>query len=118
MRASPQLVTISLGLLLLYCSCSRNIFQRGVYQPPRLGAEHRFEDGLRRQKNPQQLFSKKDRRHMEKIGMLSNFEERASPPVKISAARADSILTGKTDSTNIQRTDSASTTPADTTQKK
>ncbi|SIO13772.1 hypothetical protein [Chitinophaga niabensis] len=118
MRFPLQIVTVLFITLLLYsCSSVRGVFQRKerVYQPPRLGAEYRFEDGLRRQKNPQNLFSKKERKDMEKMGfgMNSKQQERSAPHVRITAMQADSILTGKTrDTTHI---DSTQTVPVDTT---
>ena len=118
MRFPLQIITILFITLLLYsCSSVRGVFQRKerVYQPPRLGAEYRFEDGLRRQKNPQNLFSKKERKDMEKmgLGMNSRQQERSAPHVRITAMQADSILTGKTRDTT--RIDSTQTAPIDTT---
>lgn len=118
MRFLLQIITILFITLLLY-SCSRvsGVFQRKerVYQPPRLGAEYRFEEGLRRQKKPQNLFSKKERKDMEKmgLGMNSRQQERSAPQVRITAMQADSILTGKTRDTT--RIDSTQTVPIDTT---
>ncbi|MRG48312.1 hypothetical protein GFS24_24565 [Chitinophaga sp. SYP-B3965] len=108
-------VQIIIGLLLLYsCSNVRSVFQRKqqVYQPPRLGAESRFEDGLRREKKPQNLFSKKERKGMENMGMISK-QERTAPSTRISPMQADSLLTGKTRDTT--RTDSTQVIPVDTT---
>jgi len=109
------MVTISLGILLVYSSCSRGIFQRNsVYQAPRMGAESRFEEGLRREKHPQHLFSKKERKEMEKTGSLSR-QERAAPNTRISAARADSIASGLTPADTTQTRADSSRTPADST---
>lgn len=52
----------------------------GVYKPPRLGAEYRFEDGLKRQKHPQNLFSKKMQKDLEKQGKISAVVRDAPPP--------------------------------------
>ena len=128
MRFFLLIVTVLFITLLLYsCSNVRNVFQRKerIYQPPRLGAEYRFEEGLRRQKNPQNLFSKKERKDMEKmgLGMNSRQQERSAPNVRISAMQADSILTGKTrdtthlDSTQTVPIDTTLTQPVDTTRK-
>lgn len=126
MRFPLQIVLIT--ILLYSCSGSRNVFQRKerYYQPPRLGAEYRFEEGLRKQKNPQNLFSRKERKDMEKmgIGASSRQQERAAPNVRISAMQADSILTGKTrdttrtDSVQVVPVDSSLSKPADTTRLK
>ena len=115
MRFPLQTVTVLLLPLILY-SCSRagGIFQRKeqVYQPPRLGAEYRFEEGLRKQKNPQQLFSKKERKEMEKMGRLTP-QERSAPNTRITAMQADSILTGKTRDTTAVLADSTQAKPVD-----
>lgn len=86
--------------MIILCSCNgglRSTFQRKerVYQPPRLGAEYRFEDGLRKQKNPQNLWSKKERKDMEKSGRYTP-KETSAPNTRISPMQADSLLTGKT----------------------
>lgn len=78
-----------------------------------MGAENRFDEGLKREKHPQQLFSKKERKDMEKMGTVSE-QERSAPNTKISPMQADSILTGKTDSART-RTDSTGAIPADST---
>lgn len=119
MRLILQIVTVLSVVLFLY-SCARvsHVFQRKerIYQPPRLGAEYRFEDGLKREKRPDDLFSKKDRRDMEKMGMLSK-QDRAAPQERITPMQADSILTGKTrDTTQTAHPDSTQTVPLDTTQ--
>jgi hypothetical protein len=80
-----------------------------------MGAEYRFEEGLRKEKHPQNLFSKKERKEMEKMGALTK-QERSAPKTRITAMQADSILTGKTrDTTQAIRTDSTQTIPVDTT---
>lgn len=119
MRLILQIVTVLSVVLFLY-SCARvsHVFQRKerIYQPPRLGAEYRFEDGLKRERRPDDLFSKKDRREMEKMGMLSK-QDRAAPKERITPMQADSILTGKTrDTTQTANPDSTQTVPVDTTQ--
>lgn len=112
MRFPLQIISI---LLLLYsCSNGRSVFQRKqqIYQAPRMGAEYRFEDGLRREKKPQNLFSKSERKGMENMGMITK-QNRSAPSTRITPMQADSILTGKTRDTT--RTDSTQITPADTT---
>ncbi|RPD40717.1 hypothetical protein [Chitinophaga barathri] len=117
MRFPVQILAVfSVALLLYGCSGSMGVFQRKnqVYQPPRLGAEYRFEEGLRRQKNPQNLFSKKERKDMEKMGKITP-QERSAPNTRITTMQADSILTGKTrDTTHTSYADSTQTIPADT----
>jgi hypothetical protein len=117
MRLSPKILTILPGILLIYSSCSRNILQRGdkYYSAPAMGAESRFDEGLRKEKHPQQLWSKKERKDMEKAGTVSP-SERSAPATKISPMQADSLLTGKKpDSTrSIPAADSTPTIPIDT----
>lgn len=117
MRFPVQIVPILFFTLLLFgCSGMSGVFQRKnqVYQPPRLGAEYRFEEGLRKQKNPQELFSKKERREMEKMGKVTR-PDRSAPNTRISSTQADSILTGKTrDTTQSALPDSTQAIPADT----
>ncbi len=112
---SPLRVVIILSFAVLLYSCSRGIFSRSVfqkkehvYQAPAIGAESRFDEGLRREKHPQQLFSKKERRDMEKMGVLSSGQERRDAPTeRISPAKADSILYGiKPDTTRRSAADS------------
>lgn len=118
MRFPVQIVTIlSFALLLNSCSSGESIFQRKqqVYQAPKLGAEYRFEEGLRKEKKPQDLFSKKERKEMEKMGMSAK-QDRSAPNTRITSMQADSILTGKTrDTTKTAGTDSTRAIPADTT---
>lgn len=116
MRIPPRIVTVFFFALLLYsCARVRHAFERKerVYQAPRMGAEYRFDEGLRREKHPQNLFSKKDLKDMQKMGTVSH-QERNAPNTRISPMQADSILTGKTRDTT--RTDSTNTIPADSLQ--
>src|ERR1044072_8891776 len=131
MRLPRQILTVFLFALLLFsCARVRHVFERKehVYQAPRMGAEYRFDEGLRREKHPQNLFSKKELKDMEKTGTMSQ-QERNAPNTRISPMQADSIHTGKrrdttrTDSTNTiptdskhrQRPDPSASQPADTT---
>lgn len=52
------------GLFIL-SSCKTN---PGYDPAPRMGAEYRFEEGLRKEKRPQYLFDKKTRNDMAKMG--------------------------------------------------
>lgn len=116
MRLPRPIVTTLLFALLLYsCARVKHAFERKerIYQAPRMGAEYRFDEGLRREKHPQNLFSKKDRKDMEKMGTVTR-QERSAPTTRISPMQADSILTGKTRDTT--RTDSTRTLPADSLQ--
>jgi len=102
---------LPLGLIAIIClySCSSRLFQKKehVYSAPAIGAESRFDEGLRREKHPQQLFSKKERRDMEKMGVLSGEGRRDAPTERITPAKADSILYGiKPDTTRRSATDS------------
>lgn len=115
MRLTLQIVTIVSFVFLVYsCARVRHVFERKerVYQAPRMGAEYRFDEGLRREKHPQNLFSKKERKDMEKMGQLSK-QERNAPSTRISPMQADSLLTGKTRDTT--RVDSTQAIPADST---
>ncbi|WP_341841191.1 hypothetical protein [Chitinophaga caseinilytica] len=114
----PSSISILILSAIVLCSCNggmRSAFQRKerVYQPPRLGAEYRFEDGLRRQKHPQNLWSKKERKEMEKMGRYTP-KTTDAPSTRISPLQADSLLTGKTRDT----TQNTTTAPADTAQRK
>lgn len=117
MRPPLPITAVFLTVFVLYsCSGIRSAFQpkTKIYQPPRIGAEHRFEDGLRREKHPQNLFSKKERREMEKMGRVTE-KDRSAPNTRISTMQADSILTGKTrDTTSTVAADSSQVIPADT----
>ncbi|MVT41924.1 hypothetical protein GO495_15140 [Chitinophaga oryziterrae] len=56
------------GVVVLYSSCALN--NRGYQSPPpRMGAEYRFEDGLRKEKHPQYLFDKKTRKDLARMGL-------------------------------------------------
>lgn len=71
------LLNISAIIIITLSGCASS---SGVYKPPRLGAEYRFEDGLKRQKHPQNLFSKKMQKDLEKQGKISTAERDAPPP--------------------------------------
>lgn len=71
------LLNISAIIIIALGSCASS---SGVYKPPRLGAEYRFEDGLKRQKHPQNLFSKKMQKDLEKQGKISTTVRDAPPP--------------------------------------
>ncbi|MGX5820343.1 hypothetical protein ACWKWU_19260 [Chitinophaga lutea] len=120
MRLLPQVVIVfCIAFLLLACTNVKQAFQpkERVYQPPRIGAEHRFEDGLRKEKHPQQLFSPKEQKDMEKSGRMTA-RQRTAPATRISPMQADSLLTGKTrDTTQAAPADSVQAPPADTAQK-
>lgn len=121
MRFPLKIFTVLCAVILLY-SCSRGVFQsksNQAYQAPAMGAESRFDEGLRREKHPQQLFNKKERKDMEKMGWIGA-DNRAAPNTRITPGRADSLLTGKTDSTHTPMDSTAAPkdtiirTPADT----
>jgi hypothetical protein len=63
------------GVVVFYSGCASN---RGYQKPPRLGAEYRFEDGLRKEKHPQYLFDKKTRRDMAKMGLPAGHSNQAT----------------------------------------
>lgn len=117
MRSARKTAAVLAGILLIGASCSSRLFQpkERIYEAPKMGAEYRFEEGLKREKRPQQLFSKKERKDMEKLGMTSH-QERSAPPVQIkpggSGAGTDSTRTDST-GTPIPPVDSTRT---DTTQ--
>jgi hypothetical protein len=70
-----HLVTISAVFIITLSSCAPR-----VYEAPRLGAEYRFEEGLKRQKHPQNLFSKQMRKDLEKQGQMRTAYRDAPPP--------------------------------------
>jgi hypothetical protein len=99
----PLVIISTISFVILLYGCSKGVFQsrnNKVYEAPAMGAESRFDEGLRREKHPQQLFNKKERADMGKMGWIGS-DERAAPNTRISPGRADSLLTGKTDSTHI-----------------
>lgn len=51
--------------LIAMVACRTN---RGYDPAPRMGAEYRFEEGLRKEKKPQYLFDKKTRKDMAQMG--------------------------------------------------
>jgi hypothetical protein len=110
------LLIVTILLFLLGCARVSHVFERKerVYQPPRIGAESRFEEGLKREKRPQELFSKKERKDMEKMGLITP-RGRYAPGERITIGQADSILTGKTRDTAKVPTDSTQAIPADST---
>lgn len=65
------------GVVVLSGCASSN---RGYQEPPRLGAEYRFEDGLNKEKKPQYLFSEKERQEMEKMGLPAGHSNEATGP--------------------------------------
>lgn len=75
----PANILISFSLLAGFvflgtgCASSRG----GNYEPPRLGAEYRFEDGMRKEKHPQYLFSNKERKEMIKMGLPAGAQNEA-----------------------------------------
>jgi len=71
------------GIVAFGGSCASS--NRGYQEPPRLGAEYRFEDGLRKEKKPQYLFSKKDRKEMEKLGLPPGASNAAAGPASPSS---------------------------------
>ncbi|MCF6408046.1 hypothetical protein L3C95_34480 [Chitinophaga filiformis] len=55
--------------------------ERGYDPAPRGGAEYRFEEGLRKEKNPQYLFDKKTRKELAEMGYPTG-EPNAAPPAE------------------------------------
>jgi len=81
-------------------SCRTN---RGYDTAPRMGAEYRFEDGLPKEKKPQYLFNKKERKDMAQMGYPVGTPNSAPP--------AEGERKGAT--TPAQTTEGKKTTPAD-----
>jgi hypothetical protein len=63
------------GVVVLYSGCASN---RKYQEPPRLGAEYRFEDGLKKEKKPQYLFDNKTRKDMAKMGLPAGSSNEAT----------------------------------------
>ncbi|TWV97353.1 hypothetical protein [Chitinophaga pinensis] len=63
--ASRAIAFCGLAGIFTFTACRTN---RGYDPAPRMGAEYRFEEGLKKEKNPQYLFSKKERQDLEKMG--------------------------------------------------
>ncbi|WP_343670288.1 hypothetical protein [Chitinophaga sp.] len=72
------------GFVFSGTGCASN--RSGYYQPPRLGAEYRFEDGMRREKHPQYLFSNKERKDMKKMGLPAGAQNEAVGGVTLPSA--------------------------------
>jgi hypothetical protein len=66
--------TCMMAGVVVFSGCASN---RG-YEPPRLGAEYRFEDGLRKDKHPQYLFDKKTRKDLAKAGLPAGSSNEAT----------------------------------------
>ena len=65
------------GIVAIGTGCSSD---KGYPQKPlRMGAEYRFEDGLRKEKHPQYLFDKKTRKDLAKMGLPTG-EPNVAPP--------------------------------------
>ena len=73
--ASRTLAFCVLAGIFVFAACRTN---RGYDPAPRMGAEYRFEEGLRKEKKPQYLFSKKERQEMEKMGYPTGTPNQAS----------------------------------------
>lgn len=85
------------GFLVLGTGCASSRGS-GTYEAPRLGAEYRFEDGMKREKKPQYLFSNKERKDMKKMGLPIGAQNEAvgaarmpSSTNQLPADRTDSI---------------------------
>jgi hypothetical protein len=91
------------GFVISNTGCASN----KTYEAPKMGAEYRFDDGLRAEKHPDHLFDKKTRKEMEKMGY---------PTGQSNAAVGAASLSGKhfTKDSSVTSTgkDSAYQTPA------
>lgn len=79
----PANKLLSLCLLagfVIYSSCASN----KEYQAPRMGAEYRFEDGMKADKHPQYLFDEKTRKDMDKMGLPTGYSNAATGPAGLS----------------------------------
>lgn len=63
------------GVVVLSSCASNHGYQS---PPPRMGAEYRFEDGLRKEKHPQYLFDAKTRKEMAKMGLPAGSSNEAT----------------------------------------
>jgi hypothetical protein len=84
------------GFLFLGAGCASSRGS-GNYEAPRLGAEYRFEDGMKREKKPQYLFSNKERKEMEKMGLPAGAQNEAVGAASMPASTSQ-LPTMKTDS--------------------
>lgn len=65
-----------------------------IYQAPRMGAEYRFEEGLRPEKRPQYLFDKKTMKDMEKQNIVGGYAPKrrnTAPTIPIPKKVVDSV---------------------------
>ncbi|MBW8687449.1 hypothetical protein [Chitinophaga rhizophila] len=74
--ASRTISSCMLAGIFIFGACRTN---RGYDPAPRMGAEYRFEEGLRKEKNPQYLFDKKSRKEMAGMGYPTGEPNAASP---------------------------------------
>ena len=72
------------GIVAIGTGCSSD---KGYPQKPlRMGAEYRFEDGLRKEKHPQYLFDKKTRKDLAKMGLPTGEPNTAPPEAPVKGA--------------------------------
>lgn len=86
-----------LALMLLHVGCAPK-------SAPAIGAERVFEQKLKPDKHPQQLFNKKERRDMQRMGLLPADERhRGSVPPPVAApTKAPAAAPAKDTSTTIR----------------
>ncbi|RFM33732.1 hypothetical protein [Chitinophaga silvisoli] len=90
------LIMMLAGFVFLGTGCASS--RSGNYEPPRLGAEYRFEDGMRREKHPQYLFSNKERKDLRKMGLPAGEQNEAVGGVSLPSATHQLPGEMKTDS--------------------
>ena len=88
------------GILIL-SSCKTN---PGYDPAPRMGAEYRFEEGLRKEKRPQYLFDKKTRKDMAKLGYPTGQPNSVAPTKGIE--NKGSVASAQTSATKVVPSDS------------
>lgn len=88
------------GILIL-SSCKTN---PGYDPAPRMGAEYRFEEGLRKEKRPQYLFDKKTRKEMAKMGYPTG-QPNTVAPAKAGGTK-EAFTSPKSDAKKIMPSDS------------
>lgn len=67
MRQNMLIITLGAACLFTISACAPK-----PYQAPAIGAETQFDKGLPKEKHTQHLYSKKERKEMEKMGYPVN----------------------------------------------
>lgn len=98
-----------ISLIVPLASCSPRI-----YRPPALGAEYRFDEGLKSSKHRSHLFDKKTRKALQEKGILDAGSNHSSgtPFAKTTSATKNTATVSDSAGTDTLTTPAAVTSPA------